>query len=305
MSKEEKIHIPVMKEEVLKYLDVQENKNFIDCTFGEGGHTELILAHNKPNGKVLAIELDPDLYKIGTKRFQDFIRSKRLILVNDSYTNLISIVQRYKFYPINGILFDLGASMWHFKMSKRGFSFRENEPLDMRYNPKTQSLTAFEIVNYWPQKHLEEIFKEFGEEKYATKIAQNICEYRKRVKIQTTGKLVEIIRKSIPLSYQKRRKIHFATKIFQALRIAVNSELSNIKKGLEEASKIITPGGRIVVISFHSLEDRIVKQYFKKLAKEKKASLLTKKPIKPKKVEILQNPSARSAKLRAIIITKQ
>jgi len=288
-----KTHIPVLKEKVIEYLNVKNNKNFIDCTFGEGGHSLEILKKNKPNGKVLGIEIDPGLFKKIEKikkRFQG-----RLILVNDSYSNLEDIVERLNFKNVDGILFDLGMSMWQIKNSKRGFSFKNNEILDMRYNPDFTSLTAEKIVNSWDLKKIEKILKDFSQERFAKKIAMEIVNSRKEKRIRTTFDLIEVLRKALPHWY-KRKRIHFATKTFQALRIAVNSELENLKKGLISAEKILKRGGRLVVISFHSQEDKIVKNFFKN---NKNLKILTKKPIIPTKEEILKNLSSRSAKLRA------
>ncbi len=290
------IHIPVLQKEVLQYLDLKPNKNFIDCTIGEGGHTASILDKNKPNGKVLGIEIDLELYQ--KLKLQDL---SRLILVNDSYTNLKKIVanlrlvsrreKKNSFGPISGILFDLGMSSWHLEDSGRGFSFMRNEPLDMRYNPRVNSLTAEEIVNNYSQEEIEKILKEYGEERLSKRIAKRIVKERP---IKTTFQLVEIIKKVTP----RRTKIHPATRTFQALRIAVNDELNNLRKVLPQAIEILAPEGRIVVISFHSLEDRIVKRFFKG---EKNIKIITKKPITANEEEIKINPRSRSAKLRAVV----
>jgi len=286
-------HIPVLQKEVIDYLDPKPNENFIDATIGEGGHTAAILEKNKPNGKVLGIEIDPEILE--KFKFQD-----RLILVNDSYVNLKNIIEKYNFGPIKGILFDLGMSSWHLEESGRGFSFQKDEPLDMRYDEslkfKVQSskLTAEEILNKWRGEELEKILREYGQERFAQGIAKKIIETRRIRPIKTTFQLVEIIKRATPSWYHHQR-IHFATKTFQALRITVNNELENIKKGLEEALDVLGKGGRLVVISFHSLEDRIVKNFFQ----ERKIEILTKKPIRPSLEEIKTNKRSRSAKLRA------
>ena len=295
-------HIPVLQKEVIDYLDPKPNENFIDATIGEGGHTAAILEKNKPNGKVLGIEIDPEILE--KFKFQD-----RLILVNDSYVNLKNIIEKYNFGPIKGILFDLGMSSWHLEESGRGFSFQKDEPLDMRYDEsskfKVQSskLTAEEILNKWRGEELEKILREYGQERFAQGIAKKIIETRRIRPIKTTFQLVEIIKRATPSWYHHQR-IHFATKTFQALRITVNNELENIKKGLEEALDVLGDGGRLVVISFHSLEDRIVKNFFSTFAKgyegqERKIEILTKKPIRPSLEEIKTNKRSRSAKLRA------
>ena len=305
------IHIPVLQKEVLEYLNPKPNQNFIDCTIGEAGHTLAILEKNRPKGKVLGIEWDIELYKNlsksdtraaakGEEEDLSSLTINRLVLVNDNFVNLKEIVEREKFRPIQGILFDLGMSSWHLEESGRGFSFLRNEPLDMRFGVQNE-LTAEEIVNKWKAKDIEKVLEEYGEERFAKRIAKNIVEIRKFKPIETTFQLLGVIKKAVPGWYQHQR-LHFATKTFQALRIAVNDELENLKEVLPQALEILEPGGRIVVISFHSLEDRIVKNFFRNQAKEESLKILTKKPISPSKEEEIKiNPRSRSAKLRAIL----
>jgi len=287
-----RIHQPVLLKEAIDFLEVKENRNYVDCTFGEGGHALEILKRNGPRGKVLGIERDPIILKETKKR-------KRLILVNDSFANLKKIVEKENFKNVFGVLFDLGFSSWHLERSGRGFSFLRDEPLIMRYDGK-ESLTAKEILNSWPEKEIEKIFREYGQERFAKRIAKEISVYRKLKPIKKTSQLVEIVKRATPVWYQKR-KIHFATKVFQALRIAVNEELSNLEKALPQALEILEKGGRLVVISYHSLEDKIVKKFFKENFKKGHLKILTKKPLRPQKEEIKVNPRSRSAKLRAAI----
>ncbi len=287
-------HVSVLLKEVIDYLDPQANENFIDATVGEGGHTAVILKKNKPKGKVLGIEMDPDLYQKLKLCMTEF--PNRLILINDSYVNLEKIVRKNDFKPVHGILFDLGMCSWHLEASGRGFSYLKDEPLDMRFNPKND-LTAAEIINFWDIEEIEKILKEFGEEKYAHRISLAIKEARKKEKIVGTQQLVDILKRVLPKNYDKKR-IHFATRTFQALRIVVNNELQIIENGIKQAIKILKPGGKIAVISFHSLEDRIIKNIFREKAKIGKLSILTKKPINPCPEEIRNNPRSRSAKLR-------
>lgn len=289
------MHLPVLLKEVIYYLNPQPNENFIDATFGEGGHSLEILERNKPQGKVLGIEIDKEIYEKNKEKFKDF---KRLILVNDSYTNLKEIVRNYQFNEIKGVLFDLGMCSYHLENSNRGFTFKKDEPLDMRFD-LTQDFKAKDILNYYPEKEIERILREYGEEKFSKRIAKAIVETRKKEKFETTFQLVELLKRVLPQNYDNYRQ-PIPTRTFQALRIAVNNELENIKKGIKEAFEVIEPGGKIVVISFHSLEDRIVKNYFKELKNQKRGEILTKKPITPTKEEISLNPKARSAKLRAI-----
>jgi len=279
------MHVPVLLKQTIEYLQIRENENFIDCTLSEGGHAKEILKRNKPKGKVLGIELDKEVFEKIKKE-----SNERLIVVNDNYKNLEQIVKENRFENVSGILFDLGMSSYHVDESKRGFSFRKNEPLLMNYSGS--GLTAGEIVNQYSLKDLERIIREYGEEKFARKIALKIIEERP---METTFQLIEAIRKAIP-SHYRQGKIHFATRTFQALRIETNQELENLKQALPQAMEILQKGGRLAAISFHSLEDRIIKNFFK----ENKVELLTKKPVLPDEEEIRFNPRARSAKLRAV-----
>jgi len=291
------MHIPVLQKEIIGYLNPSPDGNFVDCTIDGGGHAAAILERNG-KGKVLGIDWDKEQIeecKSALKRFED-----RLVLVNDSYDNLKDIIEKYKFGPIRGILLDLGMSSWHLEESGRGFSFSKDEPLDMRYNLANNLLTASEIINKWPRKEIEKILAEYGEEKYASRIAEKIAEERKERKIERTFQLAKIIEMAVPEKY-KREKIHFATRTFQGLRIAVNSELKNLKNVLPQAIDVLAKGGSVAVISFHSLEDRIVKNFFKESAIKKSVEILTKKPITAGRDEIKTNRRSRSAKLRVAL----
>jgi 16S rRNA (cytosine1402-N4)-methyltransferase len=292
------IHTAVLKKEVIKFLDPGQNENFVDCTVGEGGHAQELLLKNGPDGKILGIDLDP--LQISSAEWLKAQFKDRIILINDSYTNLQEIVDRKNFVPVGGILLDLGMSSAQLEGREKGFSFKMEQGLDMRYNDHMNYLTAEKIVNEWPEERIEKILSEYGEEKFSKKIAKNIVEQRKLGRIKTTFQLIEIIKDSTPSAYW-RGKIHYATRTFQALRIAVNDELENIKRVLPQALSILSPGGRLVVISFHSLEDRIVKNFFNQSTKNDEAKLLTKKPITASNQEIRENPRARSAKLRALV----
>jgi len=319
------IHIPVLQKEIIEYLDPKPNENFIDCTFGGGGHTISILERIIPKGKVLGIDQSSEILKIFKFKNQSLANSNNLqeknkvinelqnlkfknnlILICDNFVNLKNIVKKIKFEPISGILFDLGMSSWHLEKSGQGFSFLRDEPLNMRYcsvnndeqRTTNNKLTAEEIINKWSEEEIIRILKEYGEERFSKRIVIKIIENRKIKPIKSTFQLVQIIKTAVPIWYQ-HRKIHFATKAFQALRIAVNDELNNLKNVLPSALDILMPGGRIAVISFHSLEDRIVKHFFKKNINFLK--ILTKKPIKPTEEEIKINPRSRSAKLRVVI----
>ena len=301
------MHIPVLQNEALEYLAPKPNDNFIDCTLNGGGHAKAILEKTAPKGKVLGIEADVELYQ---KVKAEAVR--RLIPVNDNFINLKEIVRQEKFRQVKGVLFDLGMSSWQLEESGRGFSFLKKEPLDMRYSILTP-LTAEKILNYWSVAEIEKVLREYGEERFSSRIAQRILEERKIRPISNTFQLVEIIRQAVPPKFQ-HQKIHLATRTFQALRIQVNDELNNLKNALPQAAEALSKGGRLAVISFHSLEDRIVKNFFKDRAsiygsegeEEDKVlfanqilKILNKEPITPSQEEIIINPRARSAKLRA------
>ena len=289
-------HIPVLQKEVIEYLMPRPNENFIDATVGEAGQTTAILKRNGPQGKVLGIELDSELYQ----ELKTQMISERLILVNDSYIKLEEIVKKYNFKRVYGILFDLGLSSFHFEESGRGFSFKKDEVLDMRYDIRSQEyLTAERIVNSYPESEIEKILKTYGGERFSRRIARKIVETRKKTPIKTTFQLVKIILTATPHKIYQGRKIHPATRTFQALRIAVNRELENLEKTLPQTLEVLAKEGRLVVISFHSGEDRIVKNFLKENEKKGLLRILTKKPITPSLEELEKNPRARSAKLRA------
>ena len=292
------IHKPVLTKEVLAYLDPKPNENFVDGTVGQAGHALLMLEKTWPEGRVLGIDLDVVQIENGRAQLGN---SKRVTLVNDSYSNIRDIVARENIKPVNGILLDLGYSSWQLENSTKGFSFQKDELLDMRYSLENP-LTAQKITNEYPAAKIEKILEEYGEEKFARQIAGEITEQRKIIKIESTFQLKAIIEKAVPRKFQYR-KIHCATRTFQALRLAVNNELGSLSKALPDAVSILSPGGRLVVISFHSLEDRIVKKFFKDKEKEGIVKILTKKPIMAGPTEVMKNPRARSAKLRALVKT--
>lgn len=287
------MHIPVLLKEIINLLNPQSNENFVDCTLGEAGHSLAILQKTSPTGKVLGIDLDVDTIKKASEKTKAF--GDRIILVQNNFRNLEDIVREYAFNDIDGILFDLGMSSRSLEVSGRGFSFLKDEPLLMNYGNDVL-FNAGEIVNEWSWIDLEEMLKTYGEERFARDIAKKIVEVRKEKPIRTTFDLVEVIKEATPVSYH-RKKIHPATLTFQALRIAVNNELDSLVVALESALKVLKKGGRLAVISFHSLEDRIVKNFFK----ERGLEILTKKPVVPQEEEIAGNPRARSAKLRVAI----
>ena len=289
------MHIPVLLKETLEILEPEKNKNYIDATFGEGNLSFEIVKLIKPKGKVLAFEWDPELYKLGLEKIKK-MKEKNIKLVNKNFKEIKRVVKREKFYEIKGIVFDLGISKWHYESSGRGFSFKKKEPLDMRINPQEIKITAFDIVNYASYYDLVKIFKEYGNEKEAEKISKAILEKRKIKKIETSEELSEIIFQT----KKEKTKVHPATKVFMALRVFINQELENLSLALENSLDVLESGGKIVIITFQGLEDKVVKKFIKRYKKEGKIEVITKNVIKPKEEEKKLNPSSRSAKLRAI-----
>lgn len=292
-------HIPVLVDEVIKYLSPRPGENFIDGTCGGGGHAQEILKHIEPGGRILCLDLDEEAIERLKKKFERERVAGRVIFVNDNFANLEKAIEEKNFSPVNGILLDLGMSSDQLEASGRGFSFLKDEPLDMRYS-SSNNLTARQIVNCWPPDRIEKILKEYGEERFTKRIVQEIIKARKLKLIETTKELVEIISRAIPEKY-KHGRTNFATRTFQALRLAVNDELENLQGFLPQAFRALASGGRLAIISFHSLEDRIVKNFFRQQAQDNKIEILTKKPITPAFQEIVANPRSRSAKLRAVI----
>ncbi len=291
------IHTPVLLKEVLEIFNPQPGGRYIDATVNGGGHAREILDRIGEEGMLLGIDRDGALIHRLKNKFAD---QKNLIAVCSSYAEMDECAVLYGFGAVNGILFDLGFSSYHVDQSARGFSFLRDEPLDMRYNPEKTRLNARMIVNSWSQKELARIGKEYGEERFANKIAAAIVSDRARTPINSTFDLVRIIRSAIPTPLQ-HGKLHPATKMFQALRIAVNDELGELKIGLEKGIDLLVSRGKMIVISFHSLEDAIVKEIFRKKEKEGIVRLITKKPLIAVSEETRINPRARSAKLRALI----
>lgn len=286
------MHIPVLLKEVIEALNVKPNSNYIDCTLNGGGHTREILKGNGPLGKVLGIEIDKEIFEKIQKE-----KIERLVPVNDSYVNIRKAATENGFDKVNGILFDIGMSSYHVDEAERGFSFNKDEPLIMNYST---GLTAEEILNEWREEEIEKILKEYGEEEFSRKIAKKIVEQRRLGRIRSTLQLVSIIKEATPGWYH-HGKTHFATRTFQALRISVNNELDNFRKALPEALNLLEKEGRLVVISFHSLEDRIIKEFLKEKEKSGEVKIITKKPIVPTDEEIALNPRSRSSKLRVAI----
>ena len=284
------MHQPVLLSETIEYLNPEPNENFVDCTLGEGGHSKAILEKTGPRGKILGIDQDQrQIEKCQTEL------GKRLVPVHDNFARLEKIVKREKFAEVSGVLADLGLSTWHLQESQKGFSFLKDEPLDMRLSG--QGLSARDIVNDWPEDRIFQILKDYGEERFSQKIARRIVEARKSRSIKTTRELSELIRSACPRNYERGR-LHPATRTFLALRIMVNQELENLKSFLPQALKVLQKNGRLVVISFNSQEDRLVKNFLREEEQSGRLRQLTAKPVTPSSKELERNPASRSAKLR-------
>jgi len=286
-------HTPVLLQEVIQYLNVASGKQFIDATLDGAGHAREILARY-PDVRLMGIEFDPD--EVRELRHTDPTLVEKIILVNESFAHIERVAGEHSIQP-DGIFFDLGVSSWHYESSGRGFTFSKDEPLDMRFNPEKQGTNAATIVHTWDEKDLERILTEFGEERYAAQIAARITHVRRETPIVSTVQLIQVIMDAVPEWY-KHRKIHPATKTFQALRVAVNDELETIRSGLQGAIRILKPGGRLVVISFHGLEDKTVRQVFKESVERGEMKWVTKDTIKPAWEEVQRNPRSRSAKMK-------
>jgi 16S rRNA (cytosine1402-N4)-methyltransferase len=287
-------HKPVLLNEVIKLLRPDEGRVFIDATIDGGGHAREIL--KKMEKKAILIGIDRDEEMISRLQ-KEFGGDRRLKLKVGNFRNLDELAGEFA-KKCDGILFDLGLSSIQLESSGRGFSFQKDEPLLMTYesDPGPEAINAAQIINSLPENELVEILKNYGQERFAVRIARAIVSARQKERILTTRQLAEIIKTAVPRFY-RYQKIHPATRTFQALRIAVNDELDALSSGLKKAWEILAPGGRIAVISFHSLEDKIVKTFF--IQKRDQAAIFTKKAIKPQAAEITDNPRSRSARLRS------
>jgi 16S rRNA (cytosine1402-N4)-methyltransferase len=289
---EEIYHPPVMVKEAISYLKAEEGGVFVDATLGGGGHAEAILKAN-PENRVIGIDRDEEAIERALKKLEPF--GDRLSVYHANFSQLREVLEAEGVEKVNGVLFDLGVSHFHLR-GERGFTVWKAQPLDMRMD-KRQRLTAREIVNEFSERKLAEIIFNYGEERFARKIAKEIVRRRKLKPIETTTELAKIVEDVIPKKLWAGKKKHPAIKTFQAIRIYVNREFEEIEQGIPVAAEHLDYGGRIVVITFHSLEDRLVKSILRNL---KGFRVITKKPVEPTQEEIKKNPAARSAKLRAV-----
>ena len=299
------LHVSVLLDEALQYLAVQPGGRYVDCTLGAGGHARAIMHASAPGGLLLGIDADPHAVEFAKDTLNEYTDSVQL--VNANFRDLKMTAGRANFIPVHGVLFDLGISSMQLAQADRGFSFQSEAPLDMRFSEK-QSMSAADIVNDFREEELANLIWEFGEERFSRRIARAIVTARP---LATTTQLANVISRAQP---DRHSRIHPATRTFQALRIAVNDELSSLTSALEQARDILGEGGRLVVISFHSLEDRIVKQFMQRESRDcvcppeqpsctcnhvATLRILTKRPVTPSADEAARNPRSRSARLRA------
>jgi len=302
------VHKTVLLKEAVDLLNCQPGKTYIDATAGGGGHSFEIAKRIAPGGRLIILDTDPVAIKACSEKVKEY--KDITTIIRSNYSEIPNILKELNIDRLDGgILFDLGVSFYQLTSQERGFSFQQESPLDMRMNPNNP-VSAYDIVNSWPENELYRIFKEYGEERHSRKMAKKIVEIRKKQKIETTKELADLALKTIPRAGQK---IHPATRVFQGLRIAVNNELNILEETLNKVVHLLGKNARIVVISFHSLEDRIVKNTFRNYSSKCTCSpekpicecgppilkVLTKKPVVPTTEEVKENPSARSSKLRA------
>ena len=297
-------HYPVMLKEAVDALNCQNGKLYIDGTLGGGSYSELILQRISPDGKLISFDVDIDAINYSKEKLKDY---KNLTIVNDSYTNIKKYLEENNILEITGgIVFDFGASIPQLTSKERGFSFLSNSKLDMRFN-QSADFSAYDVINDYKEDELVRIFSEYGEERFSKRIAKKIAEKRKIKKIETTKELVDIVFEATP---RIKSRIHPATRVFQAIRIEVNHELDNIKNTLNEVLTLLSNDAIIAVVTFHSLEDRIVKNIFRNYSRgcikmegvsdyqKPILDLLVKKPLTASLQEVKENPPSRSAKLR-------
>jgi 16S rRNA (cytosine1402-N4)-methyltransferase len=308
------IHKPVLGKEVVDYLNLKQGDVVFEGTLGGAGHTVEIIKAIAPTGKVIGVELDSQAISTATTNLKSKGLLDSVLIVNDNFSNVTEILKKLSINKINGFLLDIGLSSMQIEMSERGFSYLKNEDLDMRFD-LSETIKASDIINEYSEEELKEIFYKFGEERWSGHIARRIVKQRAVAPIEKTGELVDIIKNSIPAKFRYFRKGDPSKRIFQALRIEINSELDNLKKGLEEGAEALESGARMVIISYHSLEDRIVKKSFEKLSGKctcpsgfpecrcgavVKAKIISRKAITASEDEILRNPRSKSAKMRVL-----
>ncbi|MFX4301977.1 16S rRNA (cytosine(1402)-N(4))-methyltransferase RsmH [Alicyclobacillus tolerans] len=305
------VHETVLLEETVGALHPRAGGRYIDCTVGGGGHTERLLQLTQPDGQVLGLDQDESALNAAKIRLANDLH--RLQLIHSNFRQLHTVAERLNFYPVDGILFDLGVSSPQFDDAERGFSYRNDAPLDMRMD-RSQKETALQFLQRLDERQIAQILFEYGEERYARRIAKKMVEALAANQLQSTLQLAELVREAIPAA-ARRTGGHPAKRTFQAIRIALNDELQALQEGLEAAFQLLKVDGRLAVITFHSLEDRMVKQFFQKMSqgcicppdfpicqcgRQAQAEVVTRKALVPSDEELLRNPRARSAKLRVL-----
>jgi 16S rRNA (cytosine1402-N4)-methyltransferase len=295
------MHITVLNEEAVAHLNLKKDSMVVDCTLGSAGHAKNILKHLGKQGVYFGIDVDESAIEAATDALKG--AEAKVVLSEGNFRNIDTLVREKGFEHVDAILADLGWRMEQFDGETkfpRGFSFKKDEPLAMTYgNPKNYAFTAYDIVNDWAEEDIANVIYGYGEERYSRRIAKSIVQARSEKAIESSLALAEIVSSTVP-PLQRKGKIHPATKTFQALRIAVNDEFDALRDLLLSGFELLAPKGRMAIITFHSLEDRIVKETFKALTRDQKGVLVTKKPVGPSKEELQSNPRARSAKLRII-----
>lgn len=304
-------HIPVLFDEIMEIMAPKPGEFFVDCTLGGGGHSKGFLERTGPDGLLIGIDQDSDALVAARQNLRPY--DGRIMLVHSNYSNLDQILQDYAPEGVDGILFDIGVSSHQLDEAERGFSYMQDAPLDMRMD-QTQSLDAWQVVNTYGEEDLQRILKDYGEERWAKRIAKFLVEFRSKKPIDTTGELVDIIKRAIPKGAREEGS-HPAKRTFQAIRIEVNNELGVLNRTIQVAANHLKKGGRLGIISFHSLEDRIVKEQFRYLAsdcicppelpicqcdKVSEVKILTRKPVTASPEELARNSRAKSAKFRAV-----
>lgn len=296
MERSEIRHIPVLLKEVMAYLNVRPGQTVVDGTLGFGGHAKEILKALGQHGRLIGIDQDEEALGYAKENLKEF--AAQCIFVRENFASLTKVLKKHGIDNVDGILLDIGISSLHIDKAERGFSFRSDAPLDMRMN-KEADVSAYDVVNTYSEEKLADLLRNFGEERHARKIAQRIVQERRKQTIETTRQLSEIVLKAAG-QQGRLQSLHPATRTFQAIRIAVNDELGVLQQVLEQSLEVLNSKGRMIVVCFHSLEDRIVKTFFQDCQKRRSVNILTKKPISPTEDEVKLNPRSRSARLRAV-----
>lgn len=295
---ESEVHTPILNAAILALLRPQNGQRFIDATVNGGGHTALLLQHSAPDGRILGIDRDSELLERTRTRLSAPIESKRLVLAHGNFADLEAIALAAGFSAVDGILFDLGLSSYHLDHSRRGFSFSGSEPLDMRFDTEDpEAESAARLLASRREEEIADLIYQFGEERFSRRIARAIVLQREAAPVRLTSELYELVTRALP-GPARRYAGRSAARVFQALRIAANDELAAVSAALPQAIRLLRPGGKLAVLAFHSLEDRIVKRFLREQKQAGVVDILTKRPLRADEAEVESNPRAASAKLR-------